>query len=139
MTSCFDSLLLKYCLQAERSQVKRRQIGLACTYQTFLVIDELIKKRFLSFLSVSTGNSVNTLVPTSQLLATALGVAKEITSNSPDAVQSTKHALLLSQQLDHHSGFMMHASSNFSNRVYQGKNIKVSQQMIVCAPVHLPC
>lgn len=139
MTSCFDSLLLKYCLQAERSQVKRRQIGLACTYQTFLVIDELIKKRFLSFLSVSTENSVNTLVPTSQLLATALGVAKEITSNSPDAVQSTKHALLLSQQLDHHSGFMMHASSNFSNRVYQGKNIKVSQQMIVCAPVHLPC
>ncbi|KAL9716699.1 hypothetical protein Ac2012v2_001152 [Leucoagaricus gongylophorus] len=67
---------------------------------------------------------VNTLVPTSQLLATALGVAKEITSNSPDAVQSTKHGLLLSQQLDHHSGFMMHASSNFSNRVYQGKNIK---------------
>jgi len=71
-------------------------------------------------------NSVNTLVPSDQLLPAALRVAKEITSNSPDAVQSTKYGLLLSQQLNYHNAFTTHAWSDLSTRVYEGENIKVS-------------
>ncbi|KAF9446507.1 enoyl-CoA hydratase [Macrolepiota fuliginosa MF-IS2] len=67
---------------------------------------------------------VNTVVPAAQLLSTALGVAKEIVSNSPDAVQSTKHGLLLSQKLNHSEALMTHLWSNFSKRVYKGENIK---------------
>ncbi|KAF5352528.1 hypothetical protein D9756_006212 [Leucocoprinus leucothites] len=70
------------------------------------------------------GNSVNTLVPAAQLVPAALGIAKEITSNSPDAVQSTKHGLLLSQKLNHSESLMTHIWSNFSKRVYKGDNIK---------------
>lgn len=69
---------------------------------------------------------MNTLVPTDQLLPAALRVAKEITSNSPDAVQSTKYGLLQSQQLNYHKAFMTHARSDLSTRVYEGENIKVS-------------
>lgn len=67
---------------------------------------------------------VNTLVPAAQLVPAALGIAKEITSNSPDAVQSTKHGLLLSQKLNHSESLMTHIWSNFSKRVYKGDNIK---------------
>lgn len=71
------------------------------------------------------GNSVNAVVPVEQLLPTALGIAKEIVSNSPDAVQSSKHGLLLSQRLNHSESLMTHIWSNFSKRVYKGENIKV--------------
>ncbi|XP_006453873.1 hypothetical protein AGABI2DRAFT_189220 [Agaricus bisporus var. bisporus H97] len=67
---------------------------------------------------------VNAVVPADQLLPTALAIAKEILSNSPDAVQSTKHALLLSQKLNHHESFIKHAWSKVSSRVYGGENIK---------------
>jgi hypothetical protein len=65
------------------------------------------------------------VVPAARLLPAALGVAKEIVSNSPDAVQSTKHGMLLSQKFNHSESFMTHIWSNLSNRVYKGENIKV--------------
>jgi len=92
-------------------------------------IEENVPHPLLFFISLShrrVDNSVNTLVPSDQLLPAALRVAKEITSNSPDAVQSTKHGLLLSQQLNYHKVFMTHAQSDLSTRVYKGENIKVS-------------
>lgn len=67
---------------------------------------------------------VNIVVPAAQLLPTALGLAKEIVSNSPDAVQSTKHGLLLAQKLNHSESVTTHIWSNSSNRVYRGENIK---------------
>lgn len=71
------------------------------------------------------GNSVNAVVPAVQLIPTALAVAKEILANSPDAVQSTKHGLLLSQKLNHSDSFTSHTWSDLSSRVYKGENIGV--------------
>lgn len=67
---------------------------------------------------------VNAVVPAPQLLPTALELAKDIVANSPDAVQCTKHGLLLAQQSNHSDSFMTHIWSNFSKRVYRGENIK---------------
>ncbi|KAF8224878.1 enoyl-CoA hydratase [Tricholoma matsutake] len=67
---------------------------------------------------------VNEVVPTAEVLPTALAVAKELVANSPDAVQSTKMALLLSQQHNFHNTFMKHVESSASTRVYKGYNIK---------------
>ncbi|KXN84976.1 3-hydroxypropionyl-coenzyme A dehydratase [Leucoagaricus sp. SymC.cos] len=80
---------------------------------------------------------VNAVVPAPQLLSAALRVAREVASNSPDAVQSTKHGLLLSQRLSHSDSFMTHIRSNLSKRVYKGDNIKVQFiQMIYYASTH---
>ncbi|KAG6813708.1 hypothetical protein H0H92_008115 [Tricholoma furcatifolium] len=57
----------------------------------------------------------------------ALAVAREIIANSPDAVQSTKEGLLISQKLDFHSTVLSHSASSASTRVYKGLNIKVSR------------
>ncbi|KAG6891628.1 hypothetical protein C0992_001313 [Termitomyces sp. T32_za158] len=67
---------------------------------------------------------VNRVVPPSEVLSTALAVAREIAANSPDAVQSTKEGLLLSQRLDYHQTHLAHAASPVSTRVYKGTNIK---------------
>jgi enoyl-CoA hydratase/carnithine racemase len=69
--------------------------------------------------------SVNKVVPTSAVLSTALAVAKELVANSPDAVQSTKEALLLSQTHNFRDTFLAHVKSSVSTRVYKGDNIKV--------------
>lgn len=70
--------------------------------------------------------SVNKVVPKSELLATALAWAAEITSNSPDSVQSTKRALLLTKQLAHVEDVVAaHIQSQESKRHFAGENIKV--------------
>jgi enoyl-CoA hydratase/carnithine racemase len=74
---------------------------------------------------ISRSFSVNIVVPTTEVLHTALAVAKEFVSNSPDAVQSTKEALLLSQKHNFHDTFMRHVESAASTQVYKGDNIKV--------------
>ena len=71
--------------------------------------------------------SVNQIVPPKDLLRAALSVAQEITTNSPDAVQSSKECLLISQkQQGMHETVTEHVLSRASTRVYKGDNIKVS-------------
>ncbi|KAJ3502146.1 hypothetical protein NLJ89_g9018 [Agrocybe chaxingu] len=67
---------------------------------------------------------VNTLVPASSVLSAAIALAQQITANSPDAVQSTKHALILSQRLGHSETLYQHVQSPESKQVYKGQNIK---------------
>jgi len=68
---------------------------------------------------------VNIVVPNSKsVIAEALKLAEQITINSPDAVQSTKHGILLSQKMDHGQVVYSHVHSKQSDRVYKGKNIK---------------
>ncbi|KAG6876756.1 hypothetical protein C0993_000606 [Termitomyces sp. T159_Od127] len=68
--------------------------------------------------------SVNRVVPPSEVLSTALDVAQEITSSSPDATQATKEGLLISQRLNYHQTHLVHAASPVSTRVFKGANIK---------------
>ncbi|KAF8799906.1 enoyl-CoA hydratase [Phlegmacium glaucopus] len=67
---------------------------------------------------------VNTVVPASKVLSTAISTAQQITANSPDSVQSTKVGLLLSQKHNFVETFMTHAYAPESRRVYKGANIK---------------
>ncbi|KAJ4464370.1 ClpP/crotonase-like domain-containing protein [Lentinula aciculospora] len=67
---------------------------------------------------------VNSVVPASQVVPEAIRFAKSIVANSPDAVQCTKHALLLSQNLSSEEAFMNSMFSPESSRVYKGENIK---------------
>jgi len=67
---------------------------------------------------------VNMVVKTSDVLPTAILVAKEIIQNSPDAVQCTKKGLQLSQQFGFQDAVLTHAASPESNRVYTSENIK---------------
>jgi enoyl-CoA hydratase/carnithine racemase len=67
---------------------------------------------------------VNIVVPPSDLLPAAIRVAQQITQNSPDAVQSTKRALQLSQSHGFEDTVQIHVSSDESKRVYTGANIK---------------
>ncbi|KAG6835910.1 hypothetical protein H0H93_013473 [Arthromyces matolae] len=69
--------------------------------------------------------SVNRVVALSDVLPTALSVAQEIVANSPDAVQSSKQGLLLSQKLSVHESQLAHVKGRASTRVYKGDNIKV--------------
>jgi translation initiation factor 2 alpha subunit (eIF-2alpha) len=73
-------------------------------------------------------SSVNKVVPKAQLLQTAIEWAFKITQNSPDAVQSTKRALIeATKHGDVEQATLAHIQSPESTRVYQGKNIKVSR------------
>ncbi|KAF8738035.1 hypothetical protein RHS02_05979, partial [Rhizoctonia solani] len=68
---------------------------------------------------------VTSVVPQSQVLNTAINLAKEIISNSPDAVWSTKKALLDGQQYASlEEAVIKHNLSEESKRVYQGDNIR---------------
>ncbi|KAF5312114.1 hypothetical protein D9619_002431 [Psilocybe cf. subviscida] len=67
---------------------------------------------------------VNILAPADSVLPTALSLAQQIIANSPDAVQSTKQALLLSQGMGHNEVVHRHVWSDTSRRVYKGRNIK---------------
>ena len=71
------------------------------------------------------------MVPPSKVVETALSLAKEIVNNSPDAVQSTKKALLLSQSYGFRETYKRHLRSKESLRVYKGENIKVSGSDLV--------
>lgn len=73
---------------------------------------------------------MNKVVPKTAVLETAFEWAKEITQNSPDSVQSTKRALVLSNQLgDVEDVVVAHFRSKEMLRVYEGDNIKVSFPM----------
>ncbi|KAJ3739641.1 enoyl-CoA hydratase [Lentinula detonsa] len=67
---------------------------------------------------------VNVVVPPSEVVSEAIRVAKSIVANSPDAVQCTKEALLLSQSYNLEEAFMRSTFSSKSSRVYKGENIK---------------
>ena len=72
-------------------------------------------------------HSVNKVVPKSEVITTALAWAREIAGNSPDSVQATKRALVLSNQLgDVEDVVKTHFRSKEMLRVYAGDNIKVS-------------
>ncbi|KAG8736918.1 hypothetical protein FRC10_008757 [Ceratobasidium sp. 414] len=71
------------------------------------------------------GTSVTSVVPPSQVLSTAVGLAKEIVANSPDAVWSTKKALLEGQKYASlEEAVIEHNLSEVSKKVYQGDNIR---------------
>lgn len=75
-------------------------------------------------------SSVNTVVPKAQLLQTAIEWAFRITQNSPDAVQSTKRALIeAAKHGDAEQATLAHIRSPESTRAYQGENIKVSHAL----------
>ncbi|CAE6446047.1 unnamed protein product [Rhizoctonia solani] len=68
---------------------------------------------------------VTSVVPPSQVLSTAIDLAKEIVSNSPDAVWSTKKALLDGQAYGNlEEAVVKHNLSEESKRVFQGDNIR---------------
>lgn len=67
---------------------------------------------------------VNTVVPSSEVISTAVAIAQEIIQNSPEAVQSTKKGLLLSQRHNFQEMLHTHVWSPESKRVYKGDNIK---------------
>ncbi|PPQ66341.1 hypothetical protein CVT24_007178 [Panaeolus cyanescens] len=79
---------------------------------------------------------VNTLVPARRVLPAALDMAKQIINNSPDAVQSTKLGLILTQKHNVFDTVSIHASSPESKRVYGGQNIKEGLKAFaeVCEP-----
>lgn len=60
------------------------------------------------------------------MLSAALKVARQITSNSPDAVQSSKEGLMLAQKHHFEEAVQTHALSALSKRLYNGDNIKAS-------------
>ncbi|KAF5350399.1 hypothetical protein D9758_012481 [Tetrapyrgos nigripes] len=66
---------------------------------------------------------VNLVVPASELLSSALRVATQINNNSPDAVQSTKLGLLLSQNAPYEESFEKHMVSPENARVFGSENI----------------
>ena len=66
------------------------------------------------------------------MLATALDYARQIVQNSPDAVQSSKRALLLTKQkADVEDIVACHVRSPEGRRGFLGENIKVSGQYLV--------
>ncbi|KAG6380547.1 hypothetical protein JVT61DRAFT_4906 [Boletus reticuloceps] len=75
-----------------------------------------------SFLSLS----VNAVVERSNVLSTALDVARQITLNSPDSVQSTKEGLMLAQKHHFEEAVRTHSLSLVSKRLYNGENVKAS-------------
>jgi enoyl-CoA hydratase/carnithine racemase len=70
------------------------------------------------------------VVPHSMLLSAAIDLAQQINQNSPDSVQSTKKALILSQSHSYEGTVQSHALSLESKRVYNGSNIKVSRASV---------
>lgn len=69
--------------------------------------------------------SVNAVVPQSEVLQTAIKMAQQLTMNSPDAVYSTKKALVLAQSHSYEDTVQTHTWSHETKQVYNGENIKV--------------
>jgi enoyl-CoA hydratase/carnithine racemase len=75
--------------------------------------------------------SVNLVVPRDQLLPTTIEWARQITQNSPDAVQSTKRALIEAAKHGNiEQATFAHIWSPESGRSYRGENMKVSVPLI---------
>lgn len=69
-------------------------------------------------------NFVNRVVPPSEVFPTALELAARIVANSPDAVQSTKRALMLAGDgRGDEATVLAHAWSAETSRVFGGSNI----------------
>lgn len=71
-------------------------------------------------------HSVNAVVEKSKVLSTALDIARQITLNSPDSVQSSKEGLILAQKHHFEEAVRTHALSAVCKRLYNGENIKAS-------------
>lgn len=84
-------------------------------------------KHYVSGASAAiTPRSVNKVVPQGEVLSTALAWAAEINANSPDAVQSTKRALLLaSRNGSIEDAVVAHIKSKESKRAFTSENIQV--------------
>jgi enoyl-CoA hydratase/carnithine racemase len=68
---------------------------------------------------------VNIVIPdTKCVVAEAIKLAQQITANSPDAVQATKHGLLLAQTLGPTDAVDAHIWGKPSERLYAGQNMK---------------
>ncbi|CAK5274794.1 unnamed protein product [Mycena citricolor] len=67
---------------------------------------------------------VNVVVPPSDVLPTALQLAEQIVNNSPDGVQSTKRAMLLTTKHDNEGTVAAHVRSAESLDQLYGDNIK---------------
>ncbi|KAI6106688.1 ClpP/crotonase-like domain-containing protein, partial [Pisolithus thermaeus] len=68
---------------------------------------------------------INIITSATEVLPTALALAHTITSNSPDAVQSTKEGLLIAQRIGNvDEAVVSHALSGASGRVWNGRNVK---------------
>lgn len=69
---------------------------------------------------------MNKTVPASQVLPTALSLASEIAANCPESVQSTKKALVLSNQFgDVEEATLKHIWSEETRRSVVSENRKV--------------
>ncbi|KAJ7266913.1 enoyl-CoA hydratase/carnithine racemase [Mycena haematopus] len=68
--------------------------------------------------------SVNVVVPTTDVLPTALDLASQIIANSPDSVQSTKKALLLAQKYSNEETVSVHVRAPETVGFMFGDNIK---------------
>ena len=87
-------------------------------------------------------DSVNLVVPRNQLLPTAIEWARRITQNSPDAVQSTKRALIEAAKHGNvEQATLAHIWSPENGRSYQGENMKVSLTLTSrkSAIIHMAC
>ncbi|KAG2141069.1 ClpP/crotonase-like domain-containing protein [Suillus clintonianus] len=67
---------------------------------------------------------VNIVVEKSAVVPTALDIARQMTINSPDSVQSSKEGLILSQKHHFEDAVRTHSMSLVSKRLYHGANIK---------------
>ena len=73
-------------------------------------------------------HSVNEVVPRGKAVETAISWALKICENSPDAVQATKHGLILGLlQGGIGEAFSSHTWSEASKRVWTGENINVGR------------
>lgn len=77
---------------------------------------------------------MNKVVPKSDVLKTAVEWAQEIVGNSPDSIQSTKRALMLSNQLGNVEDVVVaHTRSKEMLRAYASENLKV-RSVAICVP-----
>ncbi|KAF9218553.1 ClpP/crotonase [Gyrodon lividus] len=77
---------------------------------------------------------VNAVVEKSKVLSTTLDVARQITSNSPDSVQSSKEGLLLAQKHHFEDAVQTHSLGIVSKRLYGGTNIKARFESFTSSP-----
>ena len=69
---------------------------------------------------------MNEVVPRGKAVETAIAWAQKICENSPDAVQATKHGLILGLlRGDVNEAFTSHAWSEATKKSWAGENIKV--------------
>jgi len=74
---------------------------------------------------------VNAVVPREKLMPTALQWANTIVSNSPDAVRSTKKALLLAKESGMWESSKQHFASAHHQAAMKGENIKVQPHLTI--------